>query len=214
MKILLAFVFVWAFSAPVFAQTSESKETPDTINVSGDIELPQAPEVPESFSQLDKAFIQSAYKGNLEEVKVLVAKGADVNLQDQKKRTPLILAAYNGHTEVVEFLIGKGADVNAGDSDRQTALLYASKRSFNETAALLLEKGADVNAQSRKKGITALMIAAVADNEELVRMLLDHGADADFKDIFGRTAKDLAGKKGNSAMVDILSDLPPQEGES
>ena len=123
MKILLAFaVLPWAFSAPLFAQTSGSKETPDTVKIDEPIELPDTPAVPESFSQAEMAFLQSAYAGNLKEVQVLVAKGVDVNLRDQKKRTPLILAAYNGHTPVVEFLVGKGADINAGDSDSQTAL--------------------------------------------------------------------------------------------
>jgi ankyrin repeat protein len=208
MKILLAFVFMWIISAAASAQTSESKDNPDTIRISEDIELPQPPEAPEPFSQVEKAFIQSAYAGNLEEVKVLVAKGVDVDLRDQKKRTPLILAAHNGHTPIVEFLLDSGADVNAEDGDDKTALLYASKRSFNETVALLLEKGADVNAQSRKKGVTALMLAAVAGNEELVRMLLAHGADADIKDVFGRTAKILSEKKGNSTVVEMLPDPP------
>lgn len=215
MKFILAFiVLLLAFGSPMFAQPPESKETPDTLKFPDPDELPAAPEAPKTFSQMDKAFIQSAYDGKLEDVQVLVDKGVDVNLRDQKKRTPLILAAYNGHTPVVDFLVGKGADVNARDSDGQTALMYASKRSFNGTAALLLEKGADVDTQSKKRGINALMLAAVAGNEDLVRMLLDHGADTNLKDIFGRTAKILAEKKGNSAVVDLLSDRPTQESES
>jgi uncharacterized protein len=215
MKILLAIaVLPWAFSAPLFAQTSGSKGTPDTVRLDDPIELPDTPEVPGTFSQAEKAFLQSAYAGNLEEVQVLVGKGVDVNLRDQKKRTPLILAAYNGHTPVVEFLVSNGADINAGDSDKQTALMYASKRAFNETAALLLAKGAEVDTQSKKKGINALMLAAVADNAELVQMLLDHGADTSLKDVFGRTARDLAERKGNSAMAELLSDPRAPEGGS
>ena len=215
MKTFLAVaLLLWAFNAPLFAQDSESKETPDTVRIDDQIELPEEPEMPESFSQAEQAFLQSAYAGRLEEVQVLVDKGVDVNLRDQKKRTPLILAAYNGHTPVVEFLVGEGADVNAGDGDHQTALMYASKRSFNETAELLLEKGAEVNTQSKKRGINALMLAAVADNAKLVQMLLDHGADTGLKDIFGRTAKDLAEKKGNSAMAELLSGPPARDGDS
>ena len=215
MKYLLALiVLLSAFGSSVLAQPPESKETPDTMKFPDPDELAEPPEAPKTFSQVDKAFIQGAYDGNLEEVRVLVDKGVDVNLRDQKKRTPLILAAYNGHTPVVDFLVGKGADVNARDGDGQTALMYASKRSFNETAALLLDKGAEVNTQSKKRGINALMLAAVAGNEELVRMLLDHGADADLKDIFGRTAKILAEKKGNSAVVDLLTDRPTRESDS
>jgi len=49
---------------------------------------------------------------------------------------------------------------------------------------------------------------------ELVRMLLDRGADANLTDVFGNTAKILAEKKGNSAVVDLLSDPPaPADGQ-
>jgi ankyrin repeat protein len=120
----------------------------------------------------------------------------------------LIFAASAGHTPVVEFLIDAGADVSKQDKDGQTALMHACKRSFNETAALLIEHGADVDVGSKKEGITALMIAAVWDNAELVQMLLDHGADPHVTDRFGRTAKQLAQKKGNTAVLGMLPDSP------
>ena len=41
---------------------------------------------------------------------------------------------------------------------------------------------------SKKKSITALMLAAVSDNVELVRTLLEYGADADLTDSLGRSA--------------------------
>jgi ankyrin repeat protein len=215
MKIFLTFVtLLWAFSAPLFAQSAEPQQTPDVINDAEVTQVPEPPtEAPNPLSQRDNALIQSAYDGKLADVEILVAKGAAVNLQDKKKRTPLILAASNGHTPVVEFLISKGAEVNAKDSGGESALMYASKRSFNETAALLLKHGAEVNVQSKKKGITALMLAAVWGNVELVQMLLEHGADANRTDTFGRTAKFLAQKKGNSAVVDLLPDPPALEDE-
>jgi hypothetical protein len=40
-----------------------------------------------------------------------------------------------------------------------------------------------------------------------------YGADANLTDIFGRTAKVLARKKGNSAVVDLLPDPPAPESE-
>lgn len=191
---------------------SEKGGTPDVLD--DNIEVPQFPAPPEtqgSLSEPDKNLILSAYKGDLATVEKLVAKGADVNLQDEKKRTPLIFAASSGHTPICEFLINKGADVNAKDSGGRTALLYASKRSFNETATVLIDKGARVNVQSKKKGITALMLAAVWNNVELVQLLLKHGADAQLTDTFGRTARMLAEKKGNTAVVDLLADTPKPE---
>ena len=198
-----------AFTAGNFVLASEQDETPDVLDTTGNIQFPeQFDDTPGPLSELDKNLVLSAYKGQLAEVKIYVKKGADVNLQDQKKRTPLIFAASAGHTPVVEYLIDAGADVSMHDSDGKTALLHACKRSFNETAALLIEHGADVNFQSTKDGMTALMIAAVWDNTELVEILLDHGADPDVTDAFGRTARLLAEMKGNTAVLGMLPDSP------
>ena len=193
---------------------SGQEGTPDVLD--DNIEIPPFPTRPETqgaLSELDNNLIKSTYTGDLAQVEVLLAKGANVNLQDKKQRTPLIFAASNGHTETVEYLIGQGAEVNARDSGGRTALLYACKRSFNETADVLLDKGADVNVQSKKKGVTALMLAAVWDNVELVKVLLARGADPFLTDTVGRTAKLLAQKKGNADVVQLLPDPPVQESE-
>ena len=209
MKILFTFVtLLWAFSAPLFGQTPEPQQTPDAIEDSEPAPTPEPTEASKPLSQRDNALIQSAYDGDLAMVEILVSKGTAVNVRDQRKRTPLILAAHNGHTEVVEFLFSQGADINARESDRQSALMYAARRSFNETAVFLLKSGAEVNNQSRKQGVTALMLATVSDNAELVQMLLEHGADADLRNIFGKTAKGLAEEWGNSAVADLLPDSP------
>ena len=219
-KHVMLTILLGALAAPLAAQDSEPDKIPESTQTPDNIRsyeqtgaravdrLPEPAWAPEPYSQQEKALFQSAYQGELSKVQALVAKGASANAADIKKRTPLIMAAYNGHTPVVEFLLSEGADVNATDSGGQTALMYACKRSFNETAAVLFENGADANVQTGKAGTTALMIAAVLGNVDLVRMLLAHGADAGLTDYFGETAKTLAEKKGNSAVVELLSDPP------
>jgi ankyrin repeat protein len=187
---------------------SDKEETPDTLDIKGADQFPQRLEDAGPLSELDKNLILSAYKGQLADVKTYIEKGADVNVQDQKQRTPLIFAASAGHTPVVEYLIEAGADVDMRDKDGQSALLYASKRGFNETVALLLDKGADVNLQSAKRGVSALMLAAVWDNVELAELLLDHGANPQLTDTFGRTARLLAEKKGNKDIARMLPESP------
>ena len=207
MKIRFALLlFASTLCAPLFAQTPESEQTPDTIDDLVSAESVELPQAPVSMNETEELLLRSAFNGNLAQVQAMVAKGADVNLTAPKGRTPLMLAASNGHESVVEFLVGKGADVNARDSGGQTALLYASKRSFNDTAKFLIEHGADVNAQNKKQRVSSLMLAAVWDNVDLVRLLLKYEADPNLTDVFGRTAKVLAQQKGNTEVVELLPD--------
>jgi ankyrin repeat protein len=165
-------------------------------------------EVVDAQNPRDRALLQSAFKGELENVKVLLRKGASIEATDPKQRTALMWAAANGHTPVVEFLVDQGADINARDSDGQTALMYASRRSFPATVGLLLKLGAEVNVQSNKRGLTALIIAAAAGDEAVVRLLLDSGADKSLAEIDGDTALDRARQNGNAGVIPLLQEKP------
>ena len=48
-------------------------------------------------------------------MELLLARGADVNVKDNKNQTALMVASQNGHREIVELLLAKGADINARD---------------------------------------------------------------------------------------------------
>jgi ankyrin repeat protein len=200
--------------AAVESGDSQAQQTPDMVEEPGKTGTPATartnvlPQVAEPMEPREKALYQAVFAGNLPEVKAIVTKGASVNFADEEQRTPLILAAYNGYTPIVEFLVSKGADVNVADHDGMTALMYTAKRSFNETAAFLLNNGAEVNVRSRKRGMTALMLAAGWGNAELVKMLLDKGADPAIHDYFGETAADHAGKMRHENVVKMLSGSP------
>jgi len=79
--------------------------------------------------------------GNLEEVKVALGKGANVNARNSVGDTSLMYAAMFGKTDIVEFLISAGADVNAGDDEGRTALVYAFENGHEKTVKLLAESG-------------------------------------------------------------------------
>lgn len=85
-------------------------------------------------------------KGNLEEVKRLISKGASPNEADFCGFTCLHEAALEGHVEIVKLLIDRGADINkqalqAGDLE--TPLIDAAENKHYEIVKLLLENGAD-----------------------------------------------------------------------
>ena len=174
-----------------------------TVSISAAADDPIAPV---QSDERDKALVQSAFDGELAKVQGLVKKGASVDATGPKSRTALMWAAANGHTPVVEFLLGQGADINAMDSDGQTALMYATTRSFAPTVDFLLANGASVNVQSKKSKFTALIIAASGGNVEIVRLLLEHGADTCLAESDGDTPLDRARQYGHSAVVALLEE--------
>ncbi len=238
MKIKLTFVILLlSFSFELMAQAAEPEKTPDSAEISEPNQTPDAVDVTDSAktpsaktpeqvkaptpqTPKDEALIDSISDGDLAKVELLVKKGANVNSADPvKKRTALMWASVGGHLDIVKFLYGKGADINARDSDSQTALMYATRKQFkaatnNATAKFLLSNGAEVNVRSKKKGFTALMLAASAGNAELVQQLLEKGADPAIKDNFGVTALEMAQKNGKTAVVLILSVPPKPEADS
>jgi len=80
---------------------------------------------------LNDRFITAARRGRTEDVKALLAAGADVHAQDDKA---LLRAAQNGQTETVTVLLKAGADVHAGNDD---ALRFAQFRGYTETVGVL-----------------------------------------------------------------------------
>jgi len=127
------------------------------------------------MSQLNKDLLYAAREGDIEAVKRLLAKGADVNAKDNWGITALMWTAWPGHTEIVNLLISKGADVNAKDKNGRTALMEAAAGGHTEIVEMLMERGADVNSKDNY-GITTLFWALQHRHPEIVVLLMMHGA--------------------------------------
>ena len=97
-----------------------------------------------------KRLLDYAKAGNVTMVKQLVGGGADTEVRDHNRRTPLMLAAFEGHNEVIKALLNAGADLDARDVDGWEALTYAVYGNRIETVRLLIDEGADINSRTVK----------------------------------------------------------------
>ncbi|KAL5470831.1 hypothetical protein EMCRGX_G028866 [Ephydatia muelleri] len=92
----------------------------------------------------------AAMKGDLEEVKRLLALGVDINESTKWGNTPLHAACYKGRTEIARLLLERGADLKRTTKAGITPLHLACFGRHADTVRLLLKYRADVNVQTTK----------------------------------------------------------------
>lgn len=131
------------------------------------------------------ALIKAAHvvnHANLEIIDLLLQKGASCAVANTNKIMPLHVVMHNpdriARLYCIEQFIKKNAPLDAKDHLENTALqTYCMKKnSTADVVHLLLQAGASVN-EKDNHGNTALMYAVAAENEEVVRELLDNKAD-------------------------------------
>jgi ankyrin repeat protein len=141
----------------------------------------------------DTALLFAARVGDLESARLLVAAGANVSDADAGGNSAAVYAAHSGFPELLEFLLDRGADANASAAGF-TALHAAIMRRGTRMVAALLAHGADANAPvatwtpTRRSsrdynfapelvGATPFWLAARFSEPDVMRLLLQYGAD-------------------------------------
>ena len=146
----------------------------------------------------------AASEDDIRWVKILLARGVNVNEKDANSCTALYTAANEGHRDLVIFLLEKGAEVNAKHNLRgYTPLHCAAEKGYIEIVKILLEKGADVNAKNTEN-YTPLHVAALQGHIDIVKILLEKGADVNAKDTEDSTPLHFAAQAGNMDIIEIL----------
>ena len=86
--------------------------------------------------------------------------------------TALCKAAELGHVALTRLLLDFGADKNKPSSDRHTPLGIAADLGHVEVAAFLLDAGADTEMPCDTGGATPLIMAALHNHPEVVKLLV------------------------------------------
>ena len=107
---------------------------------------------------------------------------------------------------MMKELIGLGADPKAVSPDGAGAVVLAASSRKLDAVQMAVELGLDVN-QAPKGRPSALHAAVRAGANDMVQYLVDHGADGNAKDNFGRTPLEEAEFEAPKATIELMRKL-------
>lgn len=118
----------------------------------------------------------AAHWNDLDAVDALLRAGARVNVLNDLGVAPLFLACTNASAPLVDRLLQAGADSNVKGA-RVPALLECARTGSVAAVRALLDHKAGVNVKEPLRDQTALMWAIANAHPDVVRLLIDRGAD-------------------------------------
>jgi len=146
------------------------------------------------------SLFQAIQKGDSASVKRLLDQGVGANVQDPEGTPALMAAALYADASCVKLLLDWGANPNLRNAVGATPLMWAVPDLAK--VKLLIAAGAEVNARSANLQRTPLLIAAsYPGSVEVLRLLVDHGADVHAKD---RNGVHALGRAALSADVSVV----------
>jgi ankyrin repeat protein len=152
----------------------------------------------------------AAADDTLEAAVILVKHGAKIDTRDAVNNdTALMYGVRDGKAKVAEYLLTKGANPNLTDRQGFTPLHIAASRNDIHLVRCLLAHGASIDARSSGHGRTALLIAAMSGFTDMVRLLLEEGANPSIPDNVGRLPHQLAIECHHEDIVRLLGDARP-----
>ena len=178
-----------------------------------------------AIAQEEPPIIKAVAGRDLAKVKSLIDQGADINAENEWRRSALDLAIETNQLEMVKLLISNGASgwknvqgaaennnlemvryLISQNFDLGYALVYACENNNLEMARVLIDAGSPVNlSQKRKSGlfskyyVSPIEFAIDNDNKELVFLLLDKG-------VLLKEAMDEAFSSGKESLIRQLAD--------
>jgi len=161
---------------------------------------------------------QAVEDGNLDILKVLKEKGADLN-KIFGSMSFLHLAAKKDRAEICNYLIEQGLDINLKKKDGWTPLMLASANNQKRAVSTLLDNNPDLNLTNNQNK-TALYLAAAQGHPKVVQKLLQAGADPNILSHKGKSALRRAREKNGLKVVTLLKEHhaidegPVQEAEA
>lgn len=144
-------------------------------------------------------------------VEALIQQGANIDIRNNNEDNVLLYAGAEGFLDIVKLAIDAGADTTLTNRYGGTALIPAAERGHVDVVKVLVtHSDTDIN-HINNLHWTALLEAIILadggkDHQEIVQLLVDHGADVHISDGDGVTPLQHAQNRGYKEMINILND--------
>lgn len=173
------------------------------------------PSIKRRKCSFEKHFIAAIKADNIPEIRKLLRDRIQIS-------SPLTWSSHGSETldlihivcamgslEAVKLVLRLGAVLELRTSSDLTPLHFACKynRSNPEVTEHLLKIGAKINALENSRDYTPLHCACAANNYSAAKILLNHSADVESKDIGGRTPRDTAKDCGFVEIVELFDEF-------
>ena len=157
----------------------------------------------------ETALLASVNAGHDGVAMYLIERGASLNIQADNLDSPWLQAGALGRAAVIKAMLLKGPDLSVRNRFGGNALIPACERGHVETVKVLLTSGIDVN-HVNNLGWTALLEAVIlgrgaAEHQQIVRLLLDAGADPLITDREGVSPLEHARRRGFKEIEALLA---------
>jgi ankyrin repeat protein len=155
--------------------------------------------IDERDNEGNTVLMSAAENSDISILQLLIRAGAPLDRKNHDGASALAIAAREGRAENLKVLIDAGGAVNLGQEDLNDALLLTARNRDASTLKFLLKLGAKPNA--RDDDTTALMLAAEYGTPEMIKALIDEGAEVDAVNDGGWTALMHANEAENVRML-------------
>ena len=135
----------------------------------------------------DRLLLAAAASGDADQVVVALRAGAAIEVRDERRRTPLLLAATHDRVDVARLLVALGADPDALDDRHDTPWLVTGVTGSVPMLEALLPAGPDLTIRNRYGGLSVIP-AAERGHVDYVRRVVRTGIDVDHVNDPGWTA--------------------------
>lgn len=150
-------------------------------------------------------WIEFLKNNDLAGAKKYVKDGADVNEANETGESVLASSLrYRCDFELIMFLVESGADIYDFDEEGVSIFDMAVTYDNIQIVKYLISKGIEVDSTNRRSRFTPLMAAVCYGRYEIVKLLMEHGANKNAVDSKGISVIDFARKTNKKSILELL----------